>query len=214
MNLATSIRTNSLGLALFALITAGAIAITQTLSRDAIAANREEAAARALYQIIPAARIDNDLLRDTVTLPRAPSVGSEGPLTIHLARKAGEVIAVIVPVVAPDGYTGNIELIVGIEADGSLAGVRVLNHQETPGLGDKVDLKKSSWVLGFNGQQLEGDDDRSFAVKKDGGRFDQFTGATITPRAVVGGVKRALQLFHANRAHLLEGAPWEVHRNG
>ncbi|WP_210396056.1 electron transport complex subunit RsxG [Motiliproteus sediminis] len=214
MSLVSAIRTNSLGLSLFALITAGAIAVTQVMTRDSIAANREEAAARALYEIIPAERIDNDLLHDTVTLPRAQQVGSEGPLAIHLARKDDQVIGVIVPVIAADGYTGSIELIVGIEADGTLAGVRILRHQETPGLGDKVDLKKSPWVLGFNGERLQSDDDPGFAVKKDGGRFDQFTGATITPRAVVGGVKRALQLFRDNRAHLLEGSPWEVHRNG
>jgi len=214
MNLLRSMRDNSVGLALFALFTAGAIAVAQNLSHDRIAANREAAAARALYQIIAPERIDNDLLHDTVTLPNANSVGAKGPLAVHLARKEGEVIAVIIPVIAPDGYTGQVELIVGVEADGTLAGVRVLNHQETPGLGDKVDLKKSPWVLGFNGEQLNGPDDPGFAVKKDGGRFDQFTGATITPRAVVNSVKRALQLFHANRAHLLDGAPWEVHRNG
>jgi len=106
-------------------------------------------------------------------------------------------------VIAPDGYSGNISLIVGVNADASVAGVRLLAHQETPGLGDKIDLKKSPWILSFNGKQFTGAIDSEWAVKKDGGQFDQFTGATITPRAVVSAVGRALQFFDLNRDELL-----------
>jgi electron transport complex protein RnfG len=112
------------------------------------------------------------------------------------------VVAAIIPVTAPDGYTGAIDLIVGVNADGSIAGVRTLSHKETPGLGDKVDLKKSDWILGFNGRSLDNPKPRGWAVKKDKGVFDQFTGATITPRAVIAATLRALQYADANSATL------------
>jgi len=103
------------------------------------------------------------------------------------------------PTVAPDGYSGDIKLIVGINLDGTIAGVRALSHKETPGLGDKVDLRKSNWILNFNGRSLLQPSIEQWAVKKDGGTFDQFTGATITPRAVVKSVKKALLFFQQQR---------------
>jgi len=107
------------------------------------------------------------------------------------------------PAIAPNGYTGKIHSIVGIFADGSVAGVRVLQHRETPGLGDKVELKKSPWVLSYNGKSLSDPGTQGWNVKKDGGEFDQFTGATITPRAVVKSVHAALEYFNENRDTLL-----------
>ena len=186
------------------MLTAGAIALTESATRDQILDNREQARARALFQIIPQEQVDNDLLHDTYRLARAPELGYPDGVELFLARQSGRIHSVIVPVIAADGYTGNIDLIVGIRRDGSVAGVRVLRHQETPGLGDKIDIKKSDWILSFDGQRLNGTDDTSWAVKKDGGRFDQFTGATITPRAVVGAVKHAILSFNQNRAALLE----------
>ncbi|OMH33773.1 electron transport complex subunit RsxG [Motiliproteus sp. MSK22-1] len=206
----TAIRQNSIGLAIFAIVTAGAIALTQAATQQRITENREEAQARALYEIVPRSSIDNDLIRDTIRINDASSIGYQGPVDAYIARWQGEVKTVILPVIAPDGYTGNIEMIVGINANGSVAGLRVLAHQETPGLGDKVDLKKSDWVLGFNGQQLQEADDPQWAVKKDGGRFDQFTGATITPRAVTNASKRAVLLFRQHKAQLLSATPANV----
>jgi electron transport complex protein RnfG len=113
------------------------------------------------------------------------------------------VVAVILPVTAPDGYSGTIELIVGVNRDGTVAGVRALQHRETPGLGDKVDVKKSDWVLDFNGHSLGQPPEEQWTVKKDGGVFDTFTGATITPRAVTAAVKRGLLYFDAHRESLL-----------
>ncbi|HEY9034741.1 MAG TPA: RnfABCDGE type electron transport complex subunit G, partial [Pseudomonadales bacterium] len=128
------------------------------------------------------------------------------PGTIHVARMNGEVVAFILPVRAPDGYGGAIDAIVGINLDGSIAGVRVISHQETPGLGDKVELKKSPWVLSFNGRSLANTATDDWRVKKDKGVFDQFTGATITPRAMVKAVHNALQYFALNKTTLLEQA--------
>ena len=110
--------------------------------------------------------------------------------------------ATILPATAPDGYSGSIDLVVGINVDGSIAGVRALSHRETPGLGDKVDIKKSDWILGFNTRSLADPLPAQWKVKKDKGVFDQFTGATITPRAVVAATLRVLQFAQANHAAL------------
>lgn len=207
MSIFSAIRQNSLGLSIFAVVTAGAIALTQVLTKEQIELNRAHAQAKALYEIVPKDTIDNDLLADTVTLVDSSQIGYDQPIDVYLARKDGKVTTVIFPVIAPDGYTGNINMIVGVNADGSMAGVRVLAHQETPGLGDKVELKKSDWVLGFENQRLEGADDAHWAVKKDGGRFDQFTGATITPRAVVNAAKRTMLTFQEHKEQFLKPKP-------
>ncbi|WP_207062804.1 electron transport complex subunit RsxG [Motiliproteus sp. SC1-56] len=204
MALFSAIRTNSLGLAVVAIITAGAIALTQNATQARIAENREAAQARALYEIVPESEVENDLLHDTQHIASAPSIGYPQGVDVHLARRDGRVRTVLIPTIAADGYTGPIKLVTGIHADGSVAGVRVLEHHETPGLGDKVELKKSDWVLGFTGERLAGPNDPTWAVKKDGGRFDQFTGATITPRAVTEAVEKAILLFGEHRAALLQ----------
>lgn len=203
-----SIRRNAIGLAIFAVVTAGAIAVTQVMTADRIAYNIKAAEARALNQILPASSYDNDLLNDTIDVDSRFNQQLLGPLAdnalIYRARKNGLVSAVILPAVAPDGYTTNIDLIVGINRDGSLAGVRVVAHRETPGLGDKIDTRKSDWVLSFANKSLNNPMSEQWAVKKDGGDFDQFTGATITPRAVVRAVKRALMFFDMHKDLLLD----------
>ncbi|MDO6683479.1 MULTISPECIES: electron transport complex subunit RsxG [unclassified Oceanobacter] len=205
--LLASIQRNAIGLGLFAIVTAGAIAIAQVGTADRIAHNMRLAQSRALNEIIPANQYDNDLLTDVISVNRNFDTRLLGPLpddaSIHLARHQGQVTTVILPVVAPDGYTMEIGLLVGIHADGRLAGVRVISHRETPGLGDKIDLKKSDWVMAFNGKSLLSPAESAWAVKKDGGDFDQFTGATITPRAVVTAVKHALQFFERHQTQLL-----------
>ncbi len=204
--LGTSVSKNSLLLGLFALVTAAVLASTQLATRDRIIAAEREAAQRALFELVPQARIDNDLLYDTLPVPEAmlPALGLKSPEPIHRARRDGQVIAVIVPAVAPDGYSGAIRLLVGVNRDGTVAGVRALSHKETPGLGDKIDLAKSDWILTFNGHSLGNPAADDWRVKKDGGVFDQFTGATITPRAVVAQVRRVLEEVEAHRAQLFE----------
>ena len=110
------------------------------------------------------------------------------------------------PVRAPDGYSGSIKSIVGVKTDGTIAGVRVISHAETPGLGDKIELKKSPWVLEFNDKSIDNTSAEQWAVKKDKGVFDQFTGATITPRAVINSIYLCLQYFQANKDKLLSQA--------
>lgn len=201
-----SITRNSVLLAAFAVCTALLLTGTYLLTDERIAAQIRQAEEKALLEIVPKDRHDNSMLDDRLPVgPGAGGLGLRQEKNIYLARRSGEVVAAIIPVTARDGYSGDIELIVGVNADGSIAGVRALSHKETPGLGDKVSLKKSDWILDFNGRSLENPLPARWAVKKDRGVFDQFTGATITPRAVVAATLRALEYARANRETLFGG---------
>lgn len=201
-----SITRNSLLLALFAVCTTLLISGTYLLTKDRISEQKRIAEEKALLEIVPRDRHDNSMLDDIIIVgPEAAGLGLAEDRRIYIARSGEDVVAAIIPVTAPDGYTGNIELIVGVNADGSIAGVRTLSHKETPGLGDKVDARKSDWIFSFNGRSLENPELPGWAVKKDKGVFDQFTGATITPRAVVAATLRALQYAQANSKSLFAG---------
>ncbi|TQV84733.1 electron transport complex subunit RsxG [Exilibacterium tricleocarpae] len=207
--LGTSIGSNSLILGVFALATAALLSGTYQGTRDRIASEERKAAQKALLEIVPSSRHNNDLLMDTLAVPKVhwELLGLKNGGDINIARDGDQPIAVIIPAVAPDGYSGAIKLIAGVNRDGTLAGVRVLAHTETPGLGDKVDLKKSDWILGFNGTSLQSPMPDQWQVKKDGGDFDQFTGATITPRAVVKQVRKVLEFYQLNQTLLFEAEP-------
>ena len=192
---------NALVLGLFAIGNVGSVALLQQGTATRIAAAEREAQVRALAEILPAGSYDNHLLDNRIEL-NAPELGHRSPQSAYLALKGEQPSALILPVTAPDGYSGAIHLLVGIFADGRLAGVRALSHRETPGLGDKIELAKSRWILGFDGKSLQQPGESGWAVKKDGGQFDQFAGATITPRAVVKAVHQALQYFDAHRDEL------------
>lgn len=204
MKMPASIGKNSILLFLFALITAGILAFTYEGTKETIALEERRAAEKALLEIIPESRFDNDLLLDTLPITDAaiPYLGKVTDEMIYVARKSNQVVAVIVPAIAPDGYSGDIKLIAGVNIDGTIAGVRVLSHKETPGLGDKIDRKKSDWITDFNNTSLRNPKPENWAVKKDGGAFDQFTGATITPRAVVNQVQGILEYVRENQAAL------------
>ena len=197
-----SIGKNSLVLAIFALVTAAVLAGTFLLTADRIDEARRKAEEKALFELVPQTRHNNDILTDIAILSEDESaeLGLSGEQKIHIARMNNQPIAYIYPSRAPDGYSGDIDMIIGINTDGTLAGVRVLSHKETPGLGDKVDLKKSQWILGFEGKSLTNPLADGWKVKKDGGDFDQFTGATITPRAVVKRVKSTLEFHQTSQA--------------
>ena len=209
----SSVFRNSVILGVFAMFTVGLIAVTQQSTAERIAEEKRRVQMSALTQILPEDQHDNDLLNDTFMVSNNELLSLPGPTEAYRGREDGEVVAVILPVVAPDGYSGRIDLLVGIRANGEVAGVRVVSHRETPGLGDKVELAKSDWILEFNGTSLTMPAPENWAVRKDGGAFDQFVGATITPRAVVQAVYRALQYFEENRATLLQ-LPQEEPANG
>jgi electron transport complex protein RnfG len=137
----------------------------------------------------------------------------KAPDTIYIARKDGNITAFIIPTHAPDGYSGSIHSLVGVDLAGNIMGVRVISHNETPGLGDKVEFKKSDWVLDFISKSLNNPGSEEWHVKKDKGVFDQFTGATITPRAVVASVHNALLFFEKNRDSLIQQATLQAAPN-
>ncbi|RDL43482.1 electron transport complex subunit RsxG [Marinomonas piezotolerans] len=203
MNLFASIRQNSIGLGIFAVMTAGLIALTHQFTQQTIQNNIVQAQLSAFNEILPKDRYNNNLASDTVTLAADPLLGSKEPIQAYIARKNDEVTAIIFETVAPGGYNGNLDLLVAIDRDGIVTGSRVISHKETPGLGDKVDLQKSKWILSFAGKSLDNTTMKQWNVKKDGGQFDQFTGATITPRAVVRAVKNTLIYFNENKDALL-----------
>ena len=165
---------------------------------------KSEAAARlSLFrQIVPQSMHNNDLLSDTVTIAPNDLLGNKQPTIANRARIDNAPAAVIIEAIAHDGYNGDIKLLIAIKADGSISGVRVLAHKETPGLGDYIDIAKDNWIKLFDNQSLLKTAEPLWKVKKDGGEFDYMAGATITPRAIVKAVHKALQYFKANKQSL------------
>jgi len=183
---------------LFAVAGTALVAVTEFTTADAIAENERQLLLRNLYALLPADQLDNDIANDTLELPSAPLLGTESISTAYRARLQGEPVAVIFNSIAPDGYNGKIHLLVGVNVDGSLAGVRVIKHAETPGLGDGIEIRKSPWIKSFDGRSLDNPDASGWRVKRDGGEFDQLTGATITPRAIVSAVRNTLLYYRQN----------------
>lgn len=192
----------ALTLIVFAVIFTALLAYVFNITKAPI--DKAEAMARlALFsQIVPPNMHDNDLLKDAINVEPNALLGNTQQITINRARINNAPAAVILEAIAHDGYSGDIKLLIAIKYDGSIAGVRVLKHKETPGLGDYIDIAKGDWIKLFNGQSLTKTAVANWKVKKDGGQFDYMAGATITPRAVVQAVNKALQYFAANKAAL------------
>ncbi|TKB43152.1 electron transport complex subunit RsxG [Thalassotalea mangrovi] len=198
-----AMKSNAMILAIFALGCTLLVALVDMFTAETRARQAEQQLLNTLYQVINPSRFNNDIYMACQYVTDKDLLGSEQPQTVYTARQDNLPVAVAITSVAPDGYNGNIELLVAINKDGSLSGVRVLEHQETPGLGDKIETRKSDWVYRFENKQMTSDKDSRWAVKKDGGMFDQFTGATITPRAVVKAVKNTMMFFDKNQADIL-----------
>ncbi|GGF72082.1 electron transport complex subunit RsxG [Alteromonas lipolytica] len=195
-----SITKNGLILAGFALVTTGLIALTFDGTKAKIDEQRAKKKLATLNEVIPPALYNNQLYLDC-TMVKDPALGKE-PKAVYRARMDGQDVALAIEFTAPDGYSGDIHLIAGVRTNGEVLGVRALEHKETPGLGDKIEMNVSNWMLSFNGKSYDEDKAKQWQVKKDGGQFDQFTGATITPRAVVGSVARTLRYLSANQQQL------------
>ena len=192
-------------LAVFAAITSVAIGWTYLATKDQIDLEVRRAEASQLLEIFPPETHDNDIVDDGFELVAdTPLLGIREARQGYRVRRDDRVIGVILPATARDGYSGDIRALVGVRDDGSVAGVRVVAHRETPGLGDKVDLRKSDWILGFDDRSLSDPDLSGWNVEKDGGVFDQFTGATVTPRAVILATRRALEYARLNAETLFE----------
>ena len=184
---------------LFAALGAALVGLTFIQTEDDIKYNEKLTLLKKLNNIIPAETYDNDLLLDTIIIKPSSLLSTKEESLAYRARKNNQNVAVVFSSIAPNGYNGSIHLLVGVKADGRLAGVRVVKHRETPGLGDVVEISRSNWILGFDNKSLSDPDDKGWKVKRDGGVFDQFTGATITPRAVVKAVHNALLYFDQNQ---------------
>jgi electron transport complex protein RnfG len=200
--IARSTLQTAVNLVFFAVLGTAVLASTYFMTHDAIVKSEEGEKLKLINQIMPTALFDNDIIRDTLTIPASELLGTEGNTIAYRARLKGEPSAVVLESIAPDGYSGKIWLILAVRANGELAGVRVVNHKETPGLGDYIELPKSPWIKGFDGKSREEYKDADWKVKKDGGKFDYMAGATITPRAVVKAVNKALIYFQQNRDKL------------
>jgi electron transport complex protein RnfG len=178
-----------------------ALALTEMITHDPIIERALEDKMTSLGLVIPKSIHDNNPVTDAVTV-----TGADGKdRTIYRAMKGGQVTGLAYEVVASGGYAGPIKLMLGVAPDGKILGVRVISHKETPGLGDKIDAAKNEWITRFTGLSIGNPPVEKWKVKKDGGQFDQFSGATITPRAVVGGIRLGLEYFAANKAKMMEG---------
>lgn len=196
-----AIQKNSQLLAIFAIVCTLILALVNELTKNKIAEQNERYLLKTLHSIIEPERLNNDLYNEC-TQVSDPLLGSTEPQKLYVAKFNNTPIAAAITAVAPNGYSGNIHLLVAINADNTISGVRTLSHKETPGLGDKIEEKKSPWINSFNEKKVENENDARWAVRKDGGIFDQFTGATITPRAVVSAVKNVSLYFRKNKEML------------
>ncbi|WP_024870688.1 electron transport complex subunit RsxG [Tolumonas lignilytica] len=200
-----SMQKNGLRLGLFALACTGLIVLTDYNTRDVIGAQQQLLKKSTLVKMLPADSYDTTLTNECHMLS-SPYLGDTKPHPIYVARQKQQVSGYIIESVAPDGYSGAIRLLTGVSKSGEVQHVEVLEHHETPGLGDKIDRNKGNWLDSFTHQSLQSDNDSRWAVKKDGGQFDSFTGATITPRAIVKQLKNVLLLVRQH-PELIEQAP-------
>ena len=184
-------------LGMFALVFIFLLAFTYEKTHQRIAIQEQLRLQAQFKELLVAGSYDNDPSTDVL-----PTGINER--TVYRARLQTEPVAALIKTVAKDGYSGSIQLLVGVNVQGELLGVRALSHRETPGLGDEINLSRSDWILGFNGRSLNNPTLDRWTVKKDGGIFDAFTGATITPRAVVGEVRKTLIYFRDNQQALFQ----------
>ena len=189
-------------MAVFTLVGTVALAYIHEQSKGKIEVNEAIEKMKSFAQVLPASDYDNKLLEDFVNVPSGGELNNRGATKIYIARLAGVANAVILETTAHDGYSGDIKLLMAVHKDGSIAGVRVIAHKETPGLGDYIDILHADWIKSFDGLSFTKRPSEQWKVKKDGGQFDYMAGATITPRAVVKITHAALQYVESNKTVL------------
>lgn len=189
-------------LTLFAMVGGGLVSLTEQNTSEQIKLNEKAALLYSLNTILPAVHYDNDLTSSKITVAANVLLGTQKNSTVYIAKKQNKTNAFIFNAIAPNGYNGKIHLLIGIYSTGEIAGVRVVKHKETPGLGDGIEENRSDWILGFNQHSLTSRNKKQWKVKRDGGDFDQFTGATITPRSIVKAVHNCLLYFKQHQAKL------------
>jgi len=187
-------------LSIVTLMTSGLLMLSEYLTRDKIEEQKKLLLLKSLVQLIPAQLHDNDLAESTIIINEQELLGHRQAQKAYIGRLNGKLSVVAIPVTSRLGYSGDIDLIVGIKVNGDITTVKILEQHETPGLGDLILPNKSDWLMQFPNQSLNKLSTQQWQVKRDGGNFDQITGATITPRAVVNAVKQSLEYFENNKA--------------
>ncbi len=206
-------------MAAFALIGTALLAYIFDITRAPIEKSEAEARLALFRQILPDERYyssskgddnqheaDDSLLKNVIEIAPNDLLGNKTPSKAYIAKHDHQFAAVILEAIAHDGYSGDIKLLIAIRADGTVSGVRVLTHKETPGLGDYIDIAHGNWIKLFDHESVEKTPLEQWKVKKDGGKFDYMVGATITPRAVVKAVSKSLQFFEQNKPMLMENS--------
>ena len=197
----------ALNLLLFAVVGTAILAYTFQQTHGLIVKNEQAEKLKLITQIVAPALFDNDIIQDTLTVPPSAQLGTDNPSVIYRARLHGKPSVAVLEAIAPDGYSGKIGLIIAVHADATLAGARVVWHKETPGLGDYIDFARNRWISQFDGASHTRYKEDDWQVKKDGGQFDYMAGATITPRAVVKAVHKAVHYYEENHEKLFAAIP-------
>ncbi len=187
---------------IFSLVASAALSVSYFLTKTPIEESDARAKRMFLNQVVPSNLYDNNLVEDTISVEPNPLIGNKKNIDIYRAKKNNQVIAVIIETIAPDGYSGEIKTLVGVDQKDKILGVRVITHKETPGLGDYIEVDKSHWIKNFNLKSLDEMGEKEWAVKKDGGDFDYVSGATITSRAVVKSTYKCLLYSKENKKRL------------
>ena len=196
------ISTTAAAMIIFSLAASTALSVFYFITKSPIDESDARAKRIFLNQVISADLYDNNLVKDTISVEPSPLLGNKKNIDVYRAKKNNQVIAVIIEAVAPDGYSGEIKTLVGIDQEDKILGVRVITHKETPGLGDYIEIDKSQWIKNFNLKSLDKVSEKQWAVKKDGGDFDYISGATITPRAVIKSTYKCLLYSKENKKRL------------
>jgi len=196
------ISTTAVAMIIFSLAASTALSISYFITKSPIDESDAKAKRIFLNQVIPTDLYDNNLVKDTISIEPSPMLGNKKNIDVYRAKKKNQVIAVIIESVAPDGYSGEIKTLVGIDKEDKILGVRVIAHKETPGLGDYIEIDKSQWIKNFDLKSLDKISEKQWAVKKDGGDFDYVSGATITPRAVIKSTYKCLLYVKENKKRL------------
>lgn len=201
MQVAEAPRTLASGviLAVLAAVCTALVALTHSATAPKIEANAQAYLEKSLQPVLQGIAYEGSLSESTINLPAPHELPGNETVPIYRVYAGGEPVAALFVVRAMDGFAGPIRLLIGIDAHGVVTGVRVLEHRETPGLGDLIEADKSDWIQQFNGKSLLAPEASMWAIKRDGGEFDQFTGASITPRSVINAVKQTLEYFAANQ---------------
>lgn len=196
-------------LAIIAAVCTALVAVTWQLTAEKIESNRKAHLEQSLQPALAGLFFDNSVTESMLTIPPPHDLPGSNSAIVYRVYAGDVPVAALFAVTARDGYSGPIRLLIGIAMDGAITGVRVIEHRETPGLGDRIDATKSDWVLQFDGRSLLSPDATRWAIKRDGGDFDQLTGASVTPRAIIKAIKQTLSYFDANREALFAAPPFD-----